>query len=111
MAHHVHRDLFRAQRRTVGDSDLHVFGETVLESVTAKKLACARREHRLFGLAGALGEPDTHDGNDAGRERGDPQLSSLAQATDMRSGAEMNIGTPKADQLGRPQACLGGKPE
>jgi hypothetical protein len=29
----------------------------------------------------------------------------------MRSGAKVDIGAPKADQLGRPQACLGGKPE
>ena len=46
-----------------------------------------------------------------GGERCDPQLSSLAQAADMRAGAEMDIGAPKADQLGHPQACLGGKPK
>jgi hypothetical protein len=29
----------------------------------------------------------------------------------MRANAELDIGAPKADQLGRPQACLNGKPK
>ena len=62
-----------------------------MESVTAESLACLGWEHRLCGLAGALGEPDAHEGDDARREWGDPQLSSLAQATDMRSGAKMKM--------------------
>ena len=48
--------------------NLHVFGKTVLESSRAEKLACARREHRLFGLAGALGEPDAHERHAQGDE-------------------------------------------
>jgi hypothetical protein len=29
----------------------------------------------------------------------------------MRANAKMDIGAPKADQFGRPQACLSGKPK
>jgi hypothetical protein len=87
-------------------SGLHIFGKAVLKGVTAEKLSCLAREHRIGWLAGAFVQPDAHDGDDTRSERSDPLLSPFPQATDVRSGAEMNIGASKADQLGHPQACL-----
>src|SRR4030081_2042671 len=83
----------------------------VLKRVAAERPSGLGREEWVCWSAGTLGEPDAQDGDHAGRERRDPQLPSLSQTADMRANAKMDIGAPKADQFGRPQAHLSGKPK
>ena len=47
--------------------NLDVFGKPVLKRVTAERPSGSGREQRLCRLAGALGEPDAQDGDDARR--------------------------------------------
>ena len=75
----------------------HVLGESSLERVAAKRPAGAGRERGVVGVSGTLGEPSPQDRDRLLGQRRDPLLSALAQAADVRSGAEVRHGRT-ADQ-------------
>src|SRR6266478_1082716 len=109
MPQHVNRHILLPQRRETLASGLNVLRKTMLESITAQHLAQPACEDRLICMAAALRQPSAHDGNYWLGQGRNPPLPPLPQATDMRSGSEMNVRATKTEQLGRPEASLGGK--
>src|SRR6202453_2761546 len=90
----------RSAARPSDDTSANSYGFAV---ASTPSLGC---KYRLCCLACALGEPDVEDGDHAGGQRRDAQFPPLSQAADMRASVEVDIGAPKADQLGHPQPCL-----
>ena len=86
-----------------------VFGEAVLERVAAECSAGAGREQRVVGVPGALCEPGAQDRDGLLGQRRDPLLAALAQAVDVRAGAEVDVAALQCGQLGCAQPGLGGE--
>ena len=84
-----------------------MLGETSLDRVAAERAPGVRREQRVVGLAGALGEPGAQDRDGLGGQRRDALLATLAQAADVRSDAELNVAAGEAGELRCPQSGLG----
>ena len=80
---------------------------TYFKRITAKGASGLSREQRVPRLTRPLGKPSPQDRDGAGCEWRDALLSPFTGATDMRTGAELNIGTGQPDQFRRPQSCLG----
>ena len=87
----MHGDFFLAQRWTGAGGEFDVLGEPVFERVAAERLSGLCSEQRIRRISGALGKPNAQDGDHAGGERRDPQLTTLPRATDVCAGEEMDM--------------------
>jgi len=66
-------------------------------------------EQRIGGPSAAFGEPGTGDRGRGGGQRGDPLLAAFAQAADVRSGVQADVGAAERGEFGDPQAGLDGQ--
>jgi hypothetical protein len=80
--------------------------EKVANRVSTETPAEAARKEDVPGLATALGEPYAEDGRRLLCQRGTPILAPLAQATDIRTCAKVNVRASEVDQLRETKACL-----
>ena len=85
-----------------------VFGEAAFDRVAGEGFAGAGGEQWIGGQAAAFAHPDLEHGDGLAGERRDPFFPALPERSQVRSGAELDVGVGERDQLGDPEPGLGG---
>lgn len=107
----VERDRLLPQRWACLHGDGHVRSKPTFQCIAAQRLAGVGRKDRIGLMATPLVEPAPKHRDHRRGERRDPLLASFADAADMRSDAQMDVGFLKRDQLGRAKSRLHGQRE
>jgi hypothetical protein len=63
--------------------DAGVVGDAMLDRVSTEPMAATAWKHRVSGLTGQLGQPNSQDGDGGRGERGDPVFADLSVTGDV----------------------------
>ena len=104
-------EVLVVQRRAAPGRGGGVFGEQPGDRVGAQWSASTGREHRIGWAAVVFAEPGGERGDGVGGKRGRAVFASLAVATNVWPGAQMDVVADESGQFGDPQAGLDGQRE
>jgi len=104
-------EVLVVQRRAVPGRGGGVFGEQPGDRVGAQWSASTSREHRIGWAAVVFMQPGGECGYGVGGKRGRAVFASLAVATNVWPGTQMDVVADESGQFGDPQAGLDGQRE
>src|SRR6266849_6568446 len=87
------------QRRTDATGNCYVRGEPALKGIAAERFPGLCRKEWIARVAATFREPGTQYRDHWDGERRDPLLPPFAQAADVRTDAQVDIGTAQPNQL------------